>query len=53
MVRTPWDDLRGHQWSLTDPIHNLAFVRAGDDLVDGLFVELDAWGWQMFRIDPA
>jgi hypothetical protein len=52
-VRTPWADLRGHQWRLTDPTHKIAFVRSGDDLVDGLFVELDAWNWHMFRIDPS
>jgi hypothetical protein len=52
LVRTPWADLRGRQWHLTDPTHDVAFARAGDDLVDGLFVELDAWNWHMFRIDP-
>jgi hypothetical protein len=50
-VQTPWADLRGRQCQLTDPTQNLAFVRSGDDLVDGLFVELDAWRWHMFRID--
>jgi hypothetical protein len=52
LVRTPWADLRGRPWQLADPTQNLIFVRSGDDLVDGLFVELDAWRWQMFRIDP-
>ncbi len=52
LVRTPWADLRGRQWQLTDPTQSVAFVRSGDDLVDGLFVELDAWRWHMFRIDP-
>ena len=52
LVRTPWADLRGRQWHLTDPTRNIALVRSGDDLVDGLFVELDAWNWHMFRIDP-
>jgi hypothetical protein len=51
-VRTPWADLRGRQWHLTDPTRNIALVRSGDDLVDGLFVELDAWNWHLFRIDP-
>ena len=50
--RTPWADLRGRPWQLADPTQNIIFVRSGDDLVDGLFVELDAWRWQMFRIDP-
>jgi hypothetical protein len=50
-VRTPWVDLRGRQCHLTDPTQNIAFVRSGDDLVNGLFVELDAWKWHMFRIE--
>jgi hypothetical protein len=52
MVRTPWAELRGRQWQLTDPTRNIAFQRSGDDLVNGLFVELDAWQWHIFRIDP-
>ena len=52
LVRTPWPGLRGRQWHLTDPTQNIALVRSGDDLVDGLFVELGAWNWHMFRIDP-
>jgi hypothetical protein len=52
LVRTPWTDLRGQQWHLTDPTQNIDLARSGDDLVDGLFVELDAWNWHMFRIGP-
>jgi hypothetical protein len=51
-VSAPWADLRGHQWQLTDPTRDMAFTRSGDDLVDGLFVELGAWQWHMCRIDP-
>jgi Alpha amylase, catalytic domain len=51
-VRTPWTDLRGQQWHLTDPTHDIVLARSGDDLVDGLFVELDPWNWHMFRIGP-
>ena len=51
-VGTPWADLRGHTWQLTDPTREMAFTRSGDDLVDGLFVELDAWQWHLLRIDP-
>jgi hypothetical protein len=51
-VRTPWPDLRGHQCHLSDPTQHIAFLRSGDDLVDGLFVELDAWKWHMLRVDP-
>jgi Alpha amylase, catalytic domain len=52
LVRTHWADLRGRRWQLTDPTQDIALVRSGDDLVDGLFVELHAWRWHMFRIDP-
>jgi hypothetical protein len=52
LVRTPWAELRGRQWQLTDPTRHIAFQRSGDDLVNGLFVELDAWQWHVFRIDP-
>ena len=48
----PWAELRGRQWQLIDPTQNIAFVRSGDDLADGLFVDLDGWRWQMFRVDP-
>jgi hypothetical protein len=51
-VRTPWADLRGRQCHLTDPTQHITFLRSGDDLVDGLFVELDAWQWHMFRVEP-
>jgi hypothetical protein len=43
--------LREGQWHLTDPTQNIALVRSGDDLVDGLFVELGPWRWHLFRID--
>jgi hypothetical protein len=55
LVRAPWDDLRGRTWSLTDPSHaaqNTTFLRSGDDLANGLFVELAGWNWHMFRLDP-
>jgi glycosidase len=54
LIRAPWPDLRGRTWNLTDPSHLTAmdYTRSGDDLVDGLFVELDAWNWHMLRIDP-
>jgi hypothetical protein len=52
-VRTPWTDARGRQWRLTDPTQNVAFERSGDDLVDGLFVELAPWQWHMFHLEQA
>ena len=29
LVRTPWPDLRGREWHLTDPTRNIALVRSG------------------------
>jgi hypothetical protein len=51
-VRTRWPGLRGRTWQLTDPTQEMAFARSGDDLVDGLSVELDPWQWHLLRIDP-
>ena len=58
MVRTPSDDLAGRLWNLTDPTDPtplgppISYTRSGEDLINGVFVELDAWQWHMFRIDP-
>jgi hypothetical protein len=51
MLRVPWADLYGRQVRLVDPTNDVTHVRAGDDLVDGLFVELGPWGWHLFRVD--
>ena len=52
-VRAPWPDLRGQRWQLTDLTRDMSFNRAGDDLVDGLFVGLGAWQWHLLRLDRA
>jgi hypothetical protein len=36
---------------LTDPTRDMSFDRTGDDLVDGLFVGLDAWQGHLLRLD--
>ena len=33
------------------PTQDMSFERAGDDLIDGLFVGLDAWQWLLLRLD--
>jgi hypothetical protein len=50
-VRTPWPDLRGRPCRLIDPTTDVAYERAGDDLCDGLYVELGPWGWHLFRVE--
>jgi hypothetical protein len=52
LVRAPWPDLQGHRWRLVDPAQGVAFDRDGVDLVNGLYVELDAWHWHLLRVDP-
>jgi hypothetical protein len=50
-VRTAWDDLRGRDLRLADPTTGLTFDRRGDDLVDGLYVELAGWRWHLLRVE--
>jgi hypothetical protein len=52
-VRTAWGDLRGLEVRLADPTTGLAFDRRGDDLVDGLYVELAGWRWHLLRVEGA
>ncbi|WP_395694275.1 hypothetical protein [Nocardioides sp.] len=52
-VATPWPDLRSARLLLHDPTQAAAYERSGDDLVDGLYVELPAWGWHLFRVSAA
>jgi len=51
MVRMPWADLSGRPVRLVDPTNDVAYERDGDDLVDGLYVELPPWGWHLLRVD--
>jgi hypothetical protein len=50
-VHAPWDDVRGEDWRLADPTTGATFVRSGDDLRDGLYVELGPWSWHLFRVE--
>ena len=51
-VQAPWEDLRGRSLRLVDPTQGVVFERSGDDLCDGLYVELGPWGWHLFRVEP-
>lgn len=51
LTRVPLTDVRGRTHRLTDPTTGLSVVRSGDDLADGLFVELGPWQWHLFRLD--
>jgi 1,4-alpha-glucan branching enzyme len=53
-VRTPWDDLRGRAWRLSELLCNATCERGGDEMVDrGLFVSLGPWQWHFFRLEAA
>jgi hypothetical protein len=49
-IATRREGLRGRHWTLTDPTTGAVFDRAGDDLVDGFFVQLDPWHWHLWRV---
>ena len=51
LVRAPWDDLRGRACHLVDPTNDVAFDRLGDDLCDGLYVELEPWRWHLLHVE--
>ena len=51
LVRAPLTDLLDRRWQLTDPTHTVSYDRSGNDLLGGLFVELAAWDWHLWRID--
>ena len=49
-IRTPWTDLGGTSCTLTDPTRHISFSRSGNDLTNGLFVELAGRDWHLFRV---
>jgi alpha amylase-like protein len=51
LVRAPWPDLRGTVCRLADPTTGIEYDRKGDDVCDGLFVELGPWQWHLFRVE--
>jgi hypothetical protein len=53
-VRAPWEALRGRRWRLAEALGGASYDRSGDDLcVPGIFVDLEAWAWHFFRLEPA
>lgn len=49
-VVTGWADLRGSRCRLADPTTGEVYDRSGDELADGLHVELGPWRWHLFRV---
>jgi len=52
-VAARWPELRGRTVRLHDPTQDVVYDRTGDDLNDGLYVELPAWGWHLFRLEES
>jgi hypothetical protein len=50
-VAAPWPELREQTVHLYDPTQDVSYDRSGDDLNDGLYVELPGWGWHLFHVD--
>jgi len=52
-VALPWGGLRGRQWRLTDLLDGSVYDRDGDELaVNGLYVNLPAWGAHVLAVEP-
>ncbi|HQR44491.1 MAG TPA: alpha-amylase family glycosyl hydrolase [Thermoanaerobaculia bacterium] len=53
-VGMPWSDLAGRTWRLADRISDAVYDRPGDDLLErGLYLDLPAWGYHVFAVEPA
>jgi hypothetical protein len=51
-VKLPWMDLAGRVWRLNDPLQQIIFDRAGDELQEsGLYVDLEAWGSHVLNVE--
>ena len=49
----PWDNLSGNTWRLTDRLGTAVYDRSGDDLSNrGLYLDLPAWGYHVFTVEP-
>jgi hypothetical protein len=53
-IALPWKDLLGSNWIVDDPVSLDQYERTGEELTGpGLFVDLDSWGYHIFKIRPA
>ena len=52
-LRLPFDGLGGLQFRLVDVMGGEVYQRDGNDLVGpGLYIDLGAWRYNVFRLDP-
>ena len=50
-VHVPWDELRGKQWHLNDPLSGESYNRSGDEMRDaGLYVDLQPWKCNILHV---
>jgi hypothetical protein len=53
-VGLPWNDLPGQAWRLSDRLRPAVYERSGEDLKErGLYLDLPAWGYHAFEVEPA
>jgi hypothetical protein len=53
-VGVPWRDLDGRTWRLQDLMGPALYDRQGSDLTgQGLYLDMNAWGYHVFTISPA
>ena len=53
-LRLPFDGLAGRQFRLVDVMESEVYWRDGGELVEpGLYIDLGAWRFNVFRLDPA
>ncbi|CAN5498362.1 hypothetical protein BH09ACT7_BH09ACT7_47460 [soil metagenome] len=50
-VRVPWGDIAGQTYRLADPITGASMIRSGDELRNGLPVDLGPWEWHLFEVE--
>jgi hypothetical protein len=49
----PWNDLAGRTWRFQDRLGLAVYDRNGDDLSNlGLYLDLPAWGYHVFNLEP-
>jgi hypothetical protein len=46
-VRFPSSESRERRWLLSDPTHGVSYERSGNDLLDGLYIDLAAKDWHL------
>jgi hypothetical protein len=51
-VTWPWPEAKQKQWKLSDPIQSTEYVRDGDSVQDGLYVDLPGFGFHFFQVLP-